>query len=254
MNTYSFGALTTNVIMFLLSCSNVTNAQVDTGNGYIYKLEATQDVFIEDSSNYNFYDFLIVAKHPGYPKKRMLLQFQDLPSTCKQINWAKMHIFYWYSHKASFMTVQQVPSIARTLQVRQIKKQWNETQATSINHQSGIQWTSPFLALDGSDAATYVQDNVILRPNQKTRVYIEFDITEAALNWKSGEPNYGALVWATNENEKGRDICFFSRERTTGKPYVNVLCAYNEDNSSKAVVHLLLARPTATSLPCISSN
>ena len=253
MNTFSFRALTTSVIMFLLSCSSVTNAQVDTGNGYIYKLEATQDVYIHDSSNYNFYDFLIVAKHPGYPKKRKLLQFQDLPSTCKQIKWAKMYIYYWYSHKPSSMTEQQVPSIARTLQVHQIKKQWSETQATSINRQSDIPWTSPFLALNGSDAASDIQDNVILRPNQPGRVYIEFNITEASLNWKSGEPNYGVLVWATNENEKGRDIRFFSRERTTGKPYVNVLCDYNEDinNSDTTVIHSLLATTTATTLPGI---
>ncbi len=29
--------------------------------------------------------------------------------------------------------------------------------------------------------------------------YVEFDITEAMRNWKSGQPNYGLLVWATNE-------------------------------------------------------
>ena len=259
MNTFLFETLITNVVMFLLNCSSVTNAQVDTGNGYIYKLEATQDVFIYDSSNYNFYDFLIVAKHPGYPKKRMLLQFQDLPSTCKRIKWAKMYLYYWYSHKPSFMSVEQVPSIVRTLQVRQIKKEWNETQATSINRQSGRSWTSPFLALNGSDASSYVQDNVLLHPNQSGRVYIEFnitDITEASRNWKSGESNYGVLVWATNENEKGRDIRFFSRERATGKPYVNVFCDhdYNEDNSSTTVVHSLLTTTTATTLPSICSK
>ena len=226
MNMFSFGPLITIAVMFLLSCSSVTNAQIDTGNGYIYKLEATQDVFIYDSSNYNLYDFLIVAKHPGYPKKRMLLQFQDLPSTCKQINWAKMYIFYWYSHKASFMTDQQVPSIARTLQVRQIKKQWSETQATSINRQSGRAWSSPFLALDGSDAASHIQDDVKLYTNRPGGQYMEFDITVAVRNWKSGEPNYGVLVWATDENKEGRDIRFYSRERTTGKTFVNVLCSY----------------------------
>ena len=105
MNKFSEGLSITIVVIFLLICSSVTSAQVDTGNGYIYKLEATQDVFIYDSSNYNFYNFLIVAKHPFYHKKRMLLQFQDLPSTCKQVEWAKMYLYYWYSHKASSRTV-----------------------------------------------------------------------------------------------------------------------------------------------------
>ena len=226
MNVFSFKALIISVVLYLLRCSSVTNAQVGTGNGYIYKLEGTQDDFIYKTSNYNFYDFLIVAKHPGYPKKRMLLQFQDLPYTCKEIKWAKMYLYYWYSHKASFMTVQQVPFIVRTLQVHQIKKQWSETQATSVNRQSGRAWTSPFLALDGSDAASDIQDNVKLYTYHPGEQYIEFDITVAARNWKSGEPNYGVLVWATNENEKGRDIRFYSRERTTCKLYVNVLCDY----------------------------
>ena len=186
----------------------------------------------------------------------MLLQFQDLPSTCKEIKWTKMYLYYWYSHKASFMTVQQVPFIVRTLQVHQIKKQWNETQATSVDRLSGRPWSSSFLALNGSDAASHIQDNVKLYTYHPGEQYIEFDITVAVRNWKSGEPNCGVLVWATNENEKGRDIRFYSRKRTTGKPYVNVLCDYNENinNSYTTVIHSLLATPTATTLPGISSD
>eukprot|EP00731_Ephydatia_muelleri_P012436 Em0006g1330a len=58
--------------------------------------------------------------------------------------------------------------------------------------------------------------------------YVEFDMTEAARNWKDGAANNGLLVWATNENEAGTDLRFYSRRHidATKRPFVNVLCAY----------------------------
>ena len=31
---------------------------------------------------------------------------------------------------------------------------------------------------------------------------MEFDVNVAACNWKTGEPNYGVLVWTTDENQE----------------------------------------------------
>ena len=111
MNTFSFVALTTIVVMFLVRFSSATNDPIDTGNGYLYKLEATQDVFIHDSSNHNNDNFLIVAKHTGSSKNRILIKFEDLPTTCSQIQWAKLYVGYWFSYKPTTMTVQQAPFI-----------------------------------------------------------------------------------------------------------------------------------------------
>ena len=118
---------------------------------------------------------MVTKSSLSYHKKRMLLY---LPSTCKQVKWAKMYLYYWYSYKASFSTVKQIPSIAWTLQVHQIKKQWSDTQATSINRQSGRTWTSPFLALDWFNVANYVHNNEITRLNQPVRVCIDFNIID----------------------------------------------------------------------------
>ena len=49
-------------------------------------------------------------------------------------------------------------------------------------------------------------------------------MTDAARKWKEGEPNYGLLIWATNEYELGRDIRFHSREHATKKPYMEICC------------------------------
>ena len=35
--------------------------------------------------------------------------------------------------------------------------------------------------------------------------YVEFDSTEAALNWKAGEPNYGVMLLAVNEDVHRRE-------------------------------------------------
>ena len=68
--------------MFLLNCSSVTNVQVDTSNGYTYKLEA---MFLFMMVRIATLQFLIVAKQSSYPKKRMLSQFQNLMPNYKQI-------------------------------------------------------------------------------------------------------------------------------------------------------------------------
>jgi len=52
----------------------------NTGKGKVYKLGVTQDVTLERSySNYNWLKYLLVSKHPQYPNKRSLVQFENLP-------------------------------------------------------------------------------------------------------------------------------------------------------------------------------
>ena len=55
---------------------------------------------------------------------------------------------------------------------------------------------------------------------------MEFDITEVMRNWKYGDPNYGVLLLATNENALGRDTRFYSNAHSdhTRHAYINVLC------------------------------
>lgn len=196
----------------------------DLGNGQFHHLPATKDVWLEGSSNKNYYNFLIVGKHPGYSKKRFLIQFQDLPQ-CSRVQWAKMYLNFWYAHKASWQSVQSAPYIPRSLQVHQVKKYWSESQATTYYRWGTTRWNSPYAALDGSDAARYTQDVVTIftgRPGG----WVEFDVTEAVRNWKAGNPNYGLLVWATNENRDGRDLRFYSREKSGSEPFITVLCDY----------------------------
>ena len=139
-----------------------------------------------------------------------------------------MYLNYWYAHKASFDSVQHVPFLSRRLQVHQINKDWSETQATQENRFSGMPWSAPYLAIDGTDASAYVQDCVPLYTGRPPG-YIEFDVTDAVKNWLAGDPNYGLLLWDVTENVDGRDIRFYSRENTDikKKPWLTVFCATN---------------------------
>ena len=209
----------------------------DYGNGILYRMNATDDVFVYDGGNQNFRDFLIVGNHPGYPLKRTLVRFEDIPHTCKSVQWAKMYLYFWYSHKASFMSDTEVPYIPRPLQVNQIKKYWNENSATRDNSQPGVQWSTRYLGLDGSDAVASILDVVTVYTGRPAG-QMEFDITQAAKNWLSGQPNYGVVISATNEEIQGREARFYSRERGSDwrvHPIISVLCHYTYDSGSPTI-------------------
>ena len=217
----------TTLVLVATECSLalITN---DFGNGILHRLNVTDDVFVYNQGNQDHFNFLIVGNHPGYPLKRTLVKFEDIPRTCKSIQWAKMYLYFWYSHKASFMSDRSVPYIPRPLQVNQIRKYWNERSATRDNSQPGVKWNTPYLGLDGSDAERSVLDTVTVYTGRPTG-HMEFDITQAARNWLSGQPNYGVVISATNEQIRGREARFYSRERGNDwrvHPLMSVLCSY----------------------------
>ena len=198
----------------------------DTGAGKVYKLSVTQAVWLESGSvNYNSYEYLIVSRHPGYPNKRSLVQFEDLPTSCPSSNVisAKMYLYYEYSHKASFDTAKSVPFIPRHLQVHLVKKPWVESQTTSTMHLPGSPWSSRWLALDGTDAeATPQQGTVTIFPH-RPKGFVEFDVTNAVKDWSSGVPNNGLVIRATNELDAGRDTRFASNANSDTSKHAFVL-------------------------------
>jgi hypothetical protein len=216
------------VAVLLCVSSFEAQAQSDSGAGLVFKLPVTQDVTLERGTrNYNYLRYLLLATHPQYPLKRSLLQFQDLSWNCTHIKWAKMYVYFAYAHKASFDSVTQTPYISRPLQVHQVKQEWDETQATSVYRLTGKEWNKPWLALDGSDADP---NGLLCEPvtvyTSRPSGFMEFDITEAMRNWQNGDPNYGVLLRATNENDLGRDVRFYSNAEgdRSRHAYVNVLC------------------------------
>ena len=205
-------------------------AQTDLGPGItVYKLNVVEDVTLErESSNFNYLQFLITSYHPGYPKKRSLLRFENIPSECKSVNHAMMYIYYMYSHKASFYSVDQAPFITRTIRAHRVLKSWKETQATSSRRYSSYNWHTNWLGLNNIDATSYPTGQTTIYAS-RPRGFVEIEVTSAVNAWKSGSPNYGVVIWATNENTAGRDTRFASKSDSDSSRHAYIILNCNND-------------------------
>ena len=216
-------------LLILLSLG-VTFGQTDLGPGIaVYKLKVVEDVTLESAStNYNYLQYLITSYHPGYPKKRSLLRFENIPSGCKSVNHAMMYIYYVYSHKASFYTVDQAPFVTRTIQAHRVLKSWKETQATSTRRDSSYNWHTQYLGLNNIDATSYPTGQTTIYAGQPNG-FVEIEVTSAVNAWKSGSPNYGVVIWAINENTAGRDTRFASNADSDSSRHAYIILNCNND-------------------------
>ena len=233
------------MISFLLSIVFVTTAQSSSANDTSttnsdqmalhnlyrkkYILNATKDVLIRSPyKNYNDYDYIALGRNAEFSKSRSLIQFEEIPEDCIGVISAKMYLWYWKSYKPYWQSDQEAPYLSHTFKVFQIKKYWNESQATSRNRKSGIsstsRWRYPYLGLDGTDAYAKSLDSVFFPNPPPNETWIEFDITQAAQNWKSGKPNYGVVISSSREHQFGREIRFYSREHNNSRPYLELQC------------------------------
>ena len=189
------------------NCAEYSSATTCTpsASGTTCLLDVTGDVFVYNSGNQNHYDFLIVGIHPGYPLKRTLLKFEDIPSSCHAIETANAYVYYWYAHKASFLSEEQAPFIPRPIQARQVLKSWTETRATRDVRFSNAPWSKAYLGLDNTDAKSHVDDTQTVSRNTSAD-YIGWNVTTTANNWLTGQPNHGILLSVSNEDQLGREI------------------------------------------------
>ena len=224
--------ITVAVTLFVALLAPITQAvkTFDTGAGKVFKLNVQQDVTIESPTvNHNALKWLLVAKHPGYPNKRALLKFEDLPvKQCPlySIKWAKMYLYFDYAHKASTYKPSDAPEINRYLNVHVMKKAWNEAQATAKYRVRGTPWSVLAIGIDGSDADTCAQCGIVTMFPARPSGFVEFDITGAVQSWAQGLTNNGVVVHAINELEAGRDLRFASNKEADKEKhaFVHVLC------------------------------
>ena len=135
-----------NLFIVLLAFITTISAQ----NYKWYTLTVTKDVTLErGSKNFNYLPYLIVGTHPGYPMKRSLMQFQNIPSDCVLPLEATLHIYFVYAHKASFLP--SLPVITRNIVAHTVLKSWSESEATTTKRDCRSNWDSQWLNL-GTDA------------------------------------------------------------------------------------------------------
>ena len=215
------------VVAVLIISITMCNANgVDVGAGTLYKLDVVEDVWLERPTwNYNNHQWLIVGKLTQFPKKRSLLRFNDIPSACTTVNHAMMYIYYSYSHKACWHSVYQAPFITCTIQAHRVLKSWKETEATTTMRYSGAPWHKAYLGLDDTGANDCPTGQATIYADRPAG-FVETEVTSAVKDWKDGKPNYGLLIWATNEDQDGRDTRFYSRSYndSTKFAYIQLNC------------------------------
>jgi len=204
-----------------------------------YRLEAVQDVWLEGSSNKDNQKFLIVGKHAMWDKKRTLVQFESITKyecPIERLRWAKMYVWYEYSHRWSAQTVYDAPFTSRPLRVHRVKQEWKESEATRFQRKNGVNWGTPWLGIDDVDAEIIPQENQPTKIfTSRPKSYVEFDVTRAVKSWILGKPNNGLLIYALDENTDARDIRFLSSEsgEKSKYPFVNVMCDYQKGNPGR---------------------
>lgn len=143
--------------------------------------------------------------------RRSLVAFENLPNTCCVIKSAKMYLYYLNVPRSAFQSISDAPFIPRYLQVDQVKKHWNETQATSRRQFLGVglaqfyrnDWQTEYLGLDGTDADPLPQGVSVPIFPFRPAGWVEFDITREVVSWKGGSANHGLLIRDVYESRGG---------------------------------------------------
>ena len=162
----------TNIIwslIMLVTTASFTQAYYtwNYGNGILHRLNVVQDVTLEKRSNLNYFKELLVARLTYWPLKRSLVQFENLKSSCPahKIRFAKMYLYFYAAHKASFYSVYRQPYLINTFQVHRVLKPWDERQATIAYRKRGLRWKSVLLNI-GKDAEARPQCGCFLINHQ----------------------------------------------------------------------------------------
>ncbi len=180
-----------------------------SSGGTCVTLTPVEDTWLEGTSNKGGYDFLIVGKTSTYEKKRTLMRFDlsSIPADANILS-ADLRIYYYVSTKPSGVVE---PCIDRTIMVNKMLVPWVENQATKVKATYSKNWSANWVGVNDVDA-----EMIPLDAQNWTGCLYEwktFSVTPAAQAWGSDPgSNYGVLIWATNEDEKGMDMRFYSRE------------------------------------------
>jgi len=207
----------------------------DEGYGNTHTLATVQDTFVERFGrawDRPSFGTLIVGHVGGFDVKRILIQFENLPSSCpvNKIVWARFFMHFVTSPRVSGRPVAQQPWIDYTFNVHRIKRFWDEATTTPryrCRSCSNRNWYQPRLEL-GRDAVPEPEcKKTVIRSSEPRGRLIEFDITGAMKAWASGESNYGVLVKVVREHINARDLRFWDRHQDEKlRPFAQVLCRY----------------------------
>ena len=114
-------------------------------------------------------------------------------------------------------------------------KSWKESQATSTGRDSYNYWQTQWLGLNNIDATSSYTGQTTIYPSRSSG-FVGIDVTAAVKAWKYGYPNYGVVIWATNEHVAGRDTRFASNADPNSSRHAYIILNCNDASASTAVI------------------
>jgi len=199
---------------------------------------ASDDVRLYDGSNYGTSTILAVGKFPsGGFKARTLIKFNlsGIPSGATVLR-STMNLSYYEAVNFGGGTW-----VDRWIEARQVKKNWNELQATKDKRVTSpdTSWLATYGALDGTDVASTYESRILFWQNEALPKWKLLDLTALTQKWlNSTAPNYGVMLRATNEDTAGYAMRFYSSEASPAfyQPYLEVV--YSTEAAIKTVYFL----------------
>ena len=182
-----------------------------------WRLKAVKDTTLESGADLGSSQYLLVGKHAGFPKKRFVVQFEDISRNCSEVIRAVMYLKYAYAHKDPNSLA---PLVTRNLCVHQVLREWDENTIGSKTYMS----ENTDYNRQCVEIVTMTRDSI---EGQLANEFVPFDITEVAKAWVRGDDNYGVLVRDMNEDVLGHDRRFHSSESPTEdcRPYMDITCS-----------------------------
>jgi len=186
------------------------------------------DVRLYDGSNYGSNTILAVGKFPNANnyKSRTLINFNlsGIPAGATILR-ATMTLQYYER-----VTFSGGTWIDRWVQAHQVLSSWNEAQANKDNRSTGSPWNATYGKIGDTvppadDANGQYESRVLFWQSEGLPAWKSWDLTALTQKWVSGTPNYGVMLWATNEDSAGYTMRFYSSETTNSsdRPYLYVV-------------------------------
>ncbi|MGH7495438.1 MAG: DNRLRE domain-containing protein, partial [bacterium] len=193
---------------------------------------SNHDTRLQDGGNYGTGAVLAIGKPTGFIKRRTIIKLDltGIPTNATVLN-AQLKLWY-YSNNGT-------PANNRWVQAHQLLVNWDELQATRDNRLTATPWAAQYGALDGTDANASYESTLLFSQTEQLLQWKTWDLSALTQKWvkvsgPGSAPNYGVVLWATNEDTDGHAMQFNSSEAASNQPYLEIIWS----NTPKTVYFL----------------
>jgi len=169
------------------------------------------DVRIMDTGYYGPGGSLSIAKNTSVSKSRSLVSFNvsTIPPSATVLN-SQMKLYYYSAVGSTWGD--------RWVQAHQVYASWSESQANRDNRRTSVAWKVQYGKIGGGTDSTTTDANgtmesTMLFQTGQTNTWKTWDLSALTQKWVSNTvPNFGVMLWATNEDTDYNTLWFRSSE------------------------------------------